>query len=92
MTTNTRVTIDKYPDLKWIVFIWYLITGVSLYRLNLGLILDIKQKFQEKRRLGFVHQFEKLAAVDVTFRLGIIAQNIQRIVWFEIIPLQDILL
>ena len=28
---------------------WYFITGVSLYRLNLGLILNIKQKFQEKK-------------------------------------------
>ncbi len=48
----------------------YLITGVSLYRLNLGLIW-----ISEKRRLGLLHQFEKSAAVVVTFRLGIIARK-----------------
>ncbi len=61
--------------------IWYLITGVSLCRLNLGLILISKQKFQEKRRLGLLHQFEKSAAVVVTFRLGIIARKIHNGSW-----------
>ena len=66
----------------YIFISWYLITGVSLYRLNLGLILISKRKFQEKRRLGLLHQFEKSAAVVVTtFRLGIIARKMHNGSW-----------
>ena len=67
--------------------------GSIPYRLNLGLILNIKQKFQEKRRLGFLHQFEKVAAVVVIIGSALLRENTQRI-WGTnsklYVPLQDI--